>query len=149
VTTSPTQILGRYLNLGGATVEVVDRSVIDSGTTLHIGHAACGGHGCNAAFTAFGDQKITGHPDVRPTDDKLLRRTQDWAQRHAAECRAMTRPGTHPVHIPPAACDSTDPDNPEIHCKYPADHTGRCRAQGGGLSFAWQRPAPEHKEVEW
>lgn len=142
-TNTASAILGRYRNVGGASVEVIDLTVTDLRITMNIVHAVCGGHGCSGSLTVMGYPKYTSHPDVQAVDNKLVSQAQEWAQDHATQCRAMDQPGTHPVMTPLPPCTSTDPENPEIACKYPAGHKPRCRNQIDWRSYEWERPEPD------
>ncbi|NUL05349.1 hypothetical protein HRW07_19350 [Streptomyces lunaelactis] len=74
----PEGVIARYLAVAGATVDVYD-----NGTELR---AIC--TGCPAAEDV--------HRVAEITEDWVRRRvvikTQEWAQTHAATCRAMPRP---------------------------------------------------------
>lgn len=108
------EVIGRYRNLGGATVEVTDRTYQDRDVTVYGVYAACGGFGCTATHTSTGRSVYTERLQVQ------FIAAQMWAQEHAETCRATERPGTgpHPAHAA-VRCADRHPDhldNPRSRC---------------------------------
>jgi hypothetical protein len=91
----PEVVIARYLNLGGATVDVTETGPRDS-RLLHSTVAACSG--CPASDRSAWED---GHYDCSGTFHPMPREAsvrraeyaaREWAQAHAEKCRAMPRP---------------------------------------------------------
>lgn len=93
----PEGTIARYLTLGGATVDLTERSGFTDRTEPTETHAACGG--CPATLTV--DWGWSGYADEynQPQPDKFdeggkkaTPEARAWAQSHAERCRALPRP---------------------------------------------------------
>jgi hypothetical protein len=75
----PEGVVGRYVTVGGGTVDLIEQAI----SVL-------------AKCTACPDAEWTSHDDPtlvdRPNRSRSTERAGDWAQDHAATCRAMPKP---------------------------------------------------------
>ncbi|WP_242892533.1 hypothetical protein [Actinomadura litoris] len=77
----PEGVIGRYTTVGGSTVDLMH-------TRKGIAAVCCG---CpDAEFEGEFDSTYSKGRAVR----RATRAAQDWAQEHAASCRAVPRPGS-------------------------------------------------------
>ncbi|GAA2441389.1 hypothetical protein [Streptomyces glaucus] len=90
----PAGVIARYLTVGGATADVLDKTAPWRTGFGHTLSTACTGELCD--WTRYGtefwfdaDEDPWGHDGYR----SVVRRLQDYAQAHAEKCRALPRPG--------------------------------------------------------
>ncbi|MFH8792218.1 hypothetical protein [Streptomyces sp. NPDC017941] len=93
----PEGVIARYLTVGGAVVELTERSGYHGVTHPTETHGACGACPATATFdwgwNAYHDEFGTGpQPDFDETGHSLLPTARAWAQAHAETCRALPRP---------------------------------------------------------
>jgi hypothetical protein len=92
-TTWPEGVIGRYINIGGATVDVI------LSTDRTLAQASCTGETCNATHRPFdyeGHFLDSGYSPVEAAQMAVDSSREDaakWAQAHAEKCRAMPLPG--------------------------------------------------------
>ena len=95
-TTWPEGVFARYLTVGGATVDVIERAGYFDYDQLTETHVVCSG--CPATHTAEWGWSTwaaeTGEPqkDFDEGGRVSTPKARDWAQSHAEACRAMPRP---------------------------------------------------------
>lgn len=88
----PEGVVGRFVNVGGATVDVI----LNKDRTF--AQAACTGETCNATESPFNYEAHflgCGYSPVEAAQMTLDASREDaakWAQSHAEKCRAMPRP---------------------------------------------------------
>lgn len=99
--TEQPDVIGRYLTIGGATVDITVRirhdhiADEDGRNWADINHrAACTGCGAKEEFEDFGTED-TGQARSAATNltSSNGRAVKEWAQGHAETCRAMPQPG--------------------------------------------------------
>lgn len=75
----PEGVIGRYLTVGGATVDLIEGDI----------HVTVTCQACpDASWIAYDSPSGSDNPDRK----KAVERAGDWAQGHAETCRAMPKP---------------------------------------------------------
>ncbi|MFI1562173.1 hypothetical protein ACH4ZX_03765 [Streptomyces sp. NPDC020490] len=92
----PESVIARYLTVGGATVDLTERSGYYNRTEPTETYVACGGclatHTVEWGWSGYADEYDLPQDNFDEGGKRSTPKAREWAQSHAERCRAMPRP---------------------------------------------------------